>query len=142
MTGNEAVSRPASRGRLATRVLLVVRIVVGLDFIIGGVTKLFGIPVMVNLFDRIGAGQWFRYLVGFLELAGGIGVLIPALSGLAAFGLAALLISATFTNVVVIDDPPWVPLFWLVAVAVVARDRWFTTKALFARFGRGQVDVR
>ena len=31
----------------------------------------------------IGAGQWLRYLVGALEVAGGVGLLILALAGLA-----------------------------------------------------------
>ncbi|MFD9945347.1 DoxX family protein [Nonomuraea sp. NPDC059023] len=132
MTDNETVNKTAP-SRRANVVLWIVQIVLGLDFIAGGVTKLIGLPVMVNLFERIGAGQWFRYLVGFLELAGGIGVLIPALAGLASLGLTALLVSAAFTNVVVIDDPPWVPLFWLAVATVVAWRRWPQTKALFAR---------
>ena len=32
---------------------------------------------MTRTFNQIGAGQWFRYLVGALELAGAIGLLIP-----------------------------------------------------------------
>ncbi|MFI7702174.1 DoxX family protein [Nonomuraea sp. NPDC049480] len=126
-----AVSKTVSRGRLRDKVLLAVQIVVGLDFIIGGMLKLFGAQSMLDLFTRIGAGQWLRYLVGFAELAGGIGVLIPALAGLAALGLATLLVLATLTNVLVIDDPPWVPLIWLVIVGIVAWHRWPRTKALF-----------
>ena len=141
MTDNEALNKTTSKGRMAPKLLWVVQIVVGIDFIIGGVVKLIGIQAMVDLFTRIGGGQWFRYLVGFLELAGGIGVLILPLSGLAALGLAALLSSATFTNVVIIDDPPWVPLFWLTVVAIVAWRRWPQTKALFAGFRRGRLGL-
>ena len=35
-------------------------------------SKLAGDPVMVDMFADIGAGQWLRYLVGALEVAGGL----------------------------------------------------------------------
>jgi uncharacterized membrane protein len=70
-----------------------------------------------------------------LELCGGVGVLIPALSGLAATGLAALMVGALYTNVVVIDEG-WAPLAWLVVVSIIAWGRWPRTKALFARIRR------
>jgi putative oxidoreductase len=35
-----------------------------------------GVPAMVELFDRVGLGQWFRYFTGLLEVAAGIGLLI------------------------------------------------------------------
>jgi putative oxidoreductase len=127
----EAISVAPRRGRVATIALRVLRIVVGIDFIIGGVLKLAGAQIMVDLFDRIGAGQWLRYLVGVVELSGGIGVLIPAVSGLAAIGLCALLTAATFTNLA-IGDPLWAPLFWLVLAAIIAWRRWPQTKELLA----------
>jgi len=39
--------------------------------------KLAGTAQMVELFDKVGLGKWFRYLTGLLEVAGGIGLLIP-----------------------------------------------------------------
>jgi putative oxidoreductase len=41
---------------------------------------------MVEMFANIGIGQWFRYVVGALEVAGAAGVLVPRVSGLAALG--------------------------------------------------------
>ena len=43
-----------------------------------------------------------RYLVGAAELAGGIGLLMPWLAGLAAAGLAADMFGATVINVTVL----------------------------------------
>ena len=74
---------------------------------------------MVWMFDEIGSGQWLRYLVGALEVAGGIGVLVPRLSVLAAAGLALLMVGATVTNLTVLDAPPWSPLVLLVLAALV-----------------------
>lgn len=42
--------------------------------------KVTGAPVMVDMFAEIGASQWLRYVVGVLEVAGAVGLLIPLLS--------------------------------------------------------------
>jgi uncharacterized membrane protein YphA (DoxX/SURF4 family) len=57
----------------------------------------------VQEFGLIGAGQWFRYLVGTLELAGAIGLLTPWLAGPAAAGLAADMAGATIVNATVLN---------------------------------------
>src|SRR5262245_12380589 len=93
-----------SRGKWTNRLLWVLQIGVGLDFLVGAFMKLSSMPHMIELFDHIGAGQWLRYFVGFCELAGGIGLLIKPVSGLAALGLAALMVGALYTNVVLIDE--------------------------------------
>lgn len=96
----------------------------------GGISKLAGDPVMVDMFADIGAGQWLRYLVGALEVSGGVGVLIPALAGLASLGLAALLTGAVITDQFVLDQSPWLALALLVVAAVIARARWSRTEAV------------
>ncbi|RGA05131.1 DoxX family protein [Microbispora triticiradicis] len=92
----------------------------------GGISKLAGDPVMVDMFADIGAGQWLRYLVGALEVA----LLIPALAGLASLGLAALLTGAVITDQFVLEQSPWLPLALLVVAAVIARARWSRTEAV------------
>ena len=86
----------------------------------GGVLKLVGDPAMVEMFTTIGAGQWFRYAVGLLEIAGAIGLLIPRLAALAAVGLVLLLAGAAITNVAVLDQPPVLPLAYLIVAAAIA----------------------
>jgi len=85
---------------------------------------------MVDLFTQMGAGQWLRYLAGALELAGAVGMLLPRLPGLAALGLAGLLAGATATNLLVIDQGPWLPLGLLPVSALVAWACWPQTKTL------------
>jgi putative oxidoreductase len=58
-------------------------------FVLAGLAKVLGDGAMVEMFATISAGQWFRYVVGALEIAGAVGVLIPRLSGLAALGWSA-----------------------------------------------------
>jgi uncharacterized membrane protein YphA (DoxX/SURF4 family) len=102
-------------------------------FAVGGLMKLGSAYSMVHMFGQIGAGQWFRYLIGSLELAGAVGLLIPALSGLAALALSALMAGASITNAFIIHTSPLVPLVFLVISVVVAWGRWPQTRALAAR---------
>jgi hypothetical protein len=109
-----------------------------LQFAGAGLLKVSGAPAMVDLFATIGAGQWLRYVVGALELAGAIGLLVPRLSGLAALGLVGLLVGATATNLFILDDGPWLPIGLLLASVLVAWGRWPQTKALAStRAGAG-----
>jgi putative oxidoreductase len=100
-------------------------------FAMAGLSKVFGDPAMVEMFATIGVGQWFRYVVGALEIAGAVGVLIPRLSGLAALGLVCLMAGATFTNLFVLGASPLLPVGLLLASALVAWGRWPRTKTLF-----------
>jgi uncharacterized membrane protein YphA (DoxX/SURF4 family) len=110
------------RVRLGTVALWVVQVLLAAMFVMASLPKLTGDPVMVDLFNAIGAGQWLRYVVGALELAGAIGLLVPRLCGLAALGLAMLLVGATLTNIVALDASPAIPLGYLLVAAVIA---WF-----------------
>jgi putative oxidoreductase len=103
--------------------------------ILHAVPKLLGSGSQPAMFDAIGLGQWFRYFVGVLELAGSIGLLIPGLAGLAAIGLAGLMVGATFTNLFVIPGGTWVYVTaGLFAVCcVIAWGRWAQTKTLLGR---------
>ena len=65
--------------------------------------KLVGAATAVELFDDIGLGQWLRYVVGGLELAGAIGLVVPRLARPAALGLTGVMVGAILTNLFVID---------------------------------------
>jgi putative oxidoreductase len=118
MSNSPTVVLPASRRSVAVA-LWAAQAVLALQLASGGVLKLIGDAAMVDLFTDIGAGQWFRYAVGLVELAGAVGLLIPRLCGLAALGVSALLVGATVTNVA-IGVAPWLPLVLLLVAATVA----------------------
>lgn len=82
---------------------------------------------------EVGAGQWLRYVVGGLEVAGALGVLVPRLSGLAALGIAALMAGAAVTSVFVLGVSPVVPLALMVVAGLVAWFRRASVQALFPR---------
>lgn len=111
---------PFAPSRSRSVALWLARILLALVFLGAGASKLAADPTMVTMFDQIGAGQWLRYVVGALEVAGAIGVLVPRLSALAAAGLVLLMLGATVTNLAVLDAPPWLPLGLAVVATLVA----------------------
>ncbi|MFD3405712.1 DoxX family protein [Kribbella sp. NPDC058693] len=108
------------RVRPGVVVLWVTQVVLAAMFVMASLPKLTGDPVMVDLFNAVGAGQWLRYVVGALELAGAIGLLVPRLCGLAALGLAMLMVGATLTNIVALGASPAIPIGYLLVAAVIA----------------------
>lgn len=121
-----ATTSRATTSRAVNRLLWTIQIVVGVFFVVASAgPKLFGEAYAVETFTQIGAGQWFRYLVGILELAGGIGLLVPRLAGPAALGLVGLLIGATITQAFILDGGVLVltPVILVVLVAGVAWGR-------------------
>ena len=92
----------------------------------------------VGKFDRIGSGQWLRYVTGVLELAGALGLLVPRLCGLAAVGLAGVMTGAVATELVILGDSEGavLPALLLVLAAVVAWLRRDTIRAVLQRFGK------
>lgn len=122
--------------RLANLALWVLQAALAFQFAGAGLVKVTGSPEMVDLFATIGAGQWLRYLVGALELAGAVGLLVPVLSALAALGLAALMVGATATNLLVLGASPWLPIGLLLASSVVAWARRSRTRQAAGRLLR------
>jgi putative oxidoreductase len=87
ITSGTRASPAMSRGRAVNNFSLwTLQVVLALTFAMAGLAKVGGDAAMVEMFATIGIGQWFRYLVGVLEIAGTVGVLVPRLSGLAAPG--------------------------------------------------------
>ncbi len=124
-----AVAATATRGtgrrRVARVALWAVQVLLALVIGSGGLMKLAAEPTMVQMFEDIGAGAWFRVVVGALEVAGAVGLLVPRLATLAALGLTLLLLGATVTNLVVLEASPVTSgtLMVVAALVVVARRR-------------------
>ena len=124
-TASPATSRVRRSGwvRAGRVARWVARIVLSAQFLVGGMLKLTGSLAMVAMFDAIGAGQWLRLFVGACEVAGAIGILIPALARLAAAGLVGLMVGAVITNVTALHISLAVPLVLLVLATLVAATR-------------------
>ena len=102
------------------RILWGVRIFLALAFAAAGIAKLAGVPQMVQVFDAIGVGQWFRYLTGAIEVVGAVLLLIPVTGFFAGLLLTATMAGATVTHLVVIGGNPTPALVLLAMSAFVA----------------------
>jgi hypothetical protein len=95
-------------------------------FLYFGITKYTGGAEIVTSYEDIGAGQWLRYFTGATEILGGLALLYLPLAGLAA-ALAAQMVGATITQLVVVDDGNSViPIIFGLLALVIAwlrRDR-------------------
>ena len=121
--------RPSARVRAVRIGHWAIRILLSAQFLLGGGLKLTADPTMVAMFTDIGAGQGLRLVVGACEVAGAVGLLVPRLARLAAYGLLLLMIGAAVTNVVALQTSPAVPLVLLFLAAAVAVPRTRTDDA-------------
>lgn len=122
-------SRPVVIGVWVLQVLLALSFAVG-----SGVPKLVGEAYAVQIFDDLGSGQWLRIVVGLLEIAGGIGLLVPRLAGLAASCLIALMVGATAAQLFALNEGYWfTPAILGVLLGVIAWVRRDEVRGLFGR---------
>src|SRR5580698_8046631 len=92
----------ANSGKARLIFLWILSSLVTLAFLGAGGAKLAGAAAMVELFDKIGVGQWFRYFTGGLEVASGIGLLIPRYAFYAATLLALVMVGAIIAHLTVL----------------------------------------
>jgi putative oxidoreductase len=89
-------------------------------FLGAGAGKLTGAEPMVATFEKIGAGQWFRYLTGVLEVGGAIGLFIPGVAFFAAALLAMVMAGAVVTHLALLGGSPVPALVLLMLTATIA----------------------
>jgi uncharacterized membrane protein YphA (DoxX/SURF4 family) len=110
-------AREARPRRRTSTLLWAGQILLAAFFLFGAaLPKLTGSSSAVQEFGLIGAGQWLRYLVGTVELAGAIGLVMPWLAGLAAAGLAANMAGATIINATVLHNTTYGVNVWMTAL--------------------------
>lgn len=86
----------------------VLRVVLGLTFLAVGTTKLTGTGNTVEYFAAIGWGQWFRYLTGFLDIAGALLLFLPRRTCFGAVVLACSVGTGTLISFTVLrGNPTW-----------------------------------
>jgi uncharacterized membrane protein YphA (DoxX/SURF4 family) len=103
-------------------VLWICQILTAAVFIPAGYAKLTGSPGMVQLFDGIGWGQWFRYVTGAIEVVSSVLLFFPATSFVAAALLACTMIGAMIVHFQVLNIGPGMPLGLLILLSIIM---WF-----------------
>jgi putative oxidoreductase len=113
--------KPVSKGLNIT--LWVLQVLVGLAMIMAGAMKLTGDKMMVEEFEHVGLGQWFRYLTGGWELLAGVLLLVPKLSGVGATILIPVMAGAVIAHLTRLGGSFAAPLVFLAIVLVIAWGR-------------------
>ena len=88
------------------RILWTLRVLLALFFGAAGAAKLAGAGQMVQIFDLIGIGQWFRYVTGIVELTGAILLLVPITGFFGGLLLCVTMVVAVATHLLVIGGSP------------------------------------
>lgn len=89
-------------------------------FLAAGGAKLVGAAPMVEIFDKIGVGQWFRFLTGTLEITGAVLILLPRTAFWGGLLLACVMTGAVVTHLVAIGGNPGPATALLAITATVA----------------------
>jgi len=110
----------AERPRTRIGVMWTLQILSAAMFLFAGSLKLIGVPLMVQEFDVIGVGQWFRYLTGTIEVVSAILLLTPSLALYGAAALAVTMVGAIVAHLFVIGGNPVVPILLLAATTTIA----------------------
>ena len=116
-------------------VLWILQILAAATFFLAGGSKLSGVAPMVEMFDKIGLGQWFRYLTGGLEVTGAILLLIPATVVLGGVLLVMTMVGAIATHLFVLGGSPVPAIVLFVMVGTVTWYRWLAL--ISEKNGRG-----
>jgi uncharacterized membrane protein len=127
-TASATTSKP--RRRWANVTLWVVQVLTAALYVFGAIPKLTANPQAVEGFNAMHLGTAGMYIVGALEVAGAVGLLIPRLCGLAATAFVALMIGAVIATVLVVPSMVAMPASVLVVVAILAWARRDRTAAL------------
>jgi len=88
------------------RIVWGLRILLAAAFGAAGIAKLSGAPQMVQVFDAIGFGQWFRYVTGVVEVGGAVLLLVPATGFLGGLLMAVTMVFGVATHLVLIGGNP------------------------------------
>lgn len=103
-------------GRALNWTVWTLQLLAALAFLAAGGSKLAGSPMMVAEFEKIGLGQWFRYLTGLLEITGAIAVMVPKTAFYGAALLATVMVGALIAHVAVLGLAIAMPAFFLLAL--------------------------
>jgi len=121
-------SQPSSKTR--ERTLWTLQIVAALFFLTASASKFAGAEYNIQVFDKVGLGQWFRYFTAVMELSGAILIVVPRRAALGALVLSVVMVGALYADLALIGGTG-IPA--LVALVVTSTVLWFRRSTLPAR---------
>lgn len=99
--------------------LWAVKIVTAVLFLIAGTAKLRGHPFLIDVFARVGLGQWFRIFTGIVEVTSAVALLYPPTAGIAALILACTMACALIVDILVVHINPLPGILLFVASSFI-----------------------
>jgi putative oxidoreductase len=111
--------------------LTIIRGLAAFAFVSAGILKLVGVPMMVDVFEHVGFGQWFRYATGVIEVGSAILLLSPRYVGPAASLLSVTMIGAIISHLIVVPGSPGPAVALLTMCLVIAWSYRDTTLGMF-----------
>jgi len=103
MSSAASVAMPV---RAQTVLTWILKSLLALAFLGAAGAKFAGAPMMVQVFDQIGFGQWFRIVTALVELVGALALFVPGLTALAALWLGATMVGAFLAHIFLLHTNP------------------------------------
>jgi putative oxidoreductase len=82
------------------------QVLVAAAFFAAGAAKLAGVPFMIQIFDQIGVGQWFRIVTGVVEIVGAFALVCPGMAAIGGLWLGFTMVCAVAMHVLVLHSSP------------------------------------
>jgi putative oxidoreductase len=124
---------PAKPSRGLNIALWIVQGICAAMFLFAGWSKFAGPPEMVQTFELIGFGQWFRYLTGTLEAMGGLALPRPGTAVFGAILLACVMVGAILTHLFLIPGSALPAFVLLLLCLFIAWGRRASLPTVFSR---------
>lgn len=120
---NNMITNETKKFTPANIALWVLQVLLAAMFLMAGVSKLMGQEMMVENFETIGLGQWFRYVTGGVEVVAAILLVVPKFSWVGAGLLVCTMIGATMAHLTSLGGSaiPTIVLGALAAVVLFGR---------------------
>ena len=110
----------ASQAWLLTVVSWILQVLVAVAFFGAGGGKLAGAQAMIDMYNTIGFGQWFRYVTGVIEVGSAVMLLVPWLAMYGAVLLICTMIGAIIAHFTALHTSPAGPVVLLCLSAAIA----------------------
>jgi putative oxidoreductase len=115
-----------ANSKAGNAVAWILQIAAAAMFLMAGGSKLAGAQPMVEMFNAIGVGQWFRYVTGTIEVVSALLLLMPSMAAIGAALLVCVMVGAIIAHLTILHTSPAMPIVLLiicVIVFVLRRDR-------------------